>query len=53
MERTAPIYNELTDVMEDLEEYAIDNPRGAWVKVERAVKEARSYLAELGTFYTH
>jgi hypothetical protein len=51
IERTRPIYNEMIDVMEDLEEYAIGNPRGAWGKVEGAVKEARKYLRELEVYY--
>jgi len=50
--RTEPIYKEMLHVMKDLEGYAIDNPRGAWIKVERAVKEAGAALGELGKFYS-
>ncbi|GAB3325685.1 hypothetical protein GCM10027428_34850 [Haliea atlantica] len=50
---TAPMYNELVDIMPDLKKYAIDNPRGAWVAVERAVIEADNALKELGTSYSN
>ncbi len=50
---TAPMYDELVDIMPDLKKYAIDNPRGAWVAVERAVIEADNALKELGTSYAN
>ena len=50
-ESTRPIYKEMLHVMVDLEKYAVDNPRGAWVKVEKAVKETDSILGQLGWFY--